>query len=793
VTKQREESFGWLRSIQEQIVMAARQQFDYPAVTAEKLDRDFQKLFKFFKSISQNAHEKKMFSYAMNEDLEFFESTRANETISDHLVRLRFTIAETATHQDELSSLLRKTARLRTQLRALKLSVEVLANAPVMGLATLIKRAEQLEEQLLALNAAANSHSAQLFQFAELASWNARVVLPKTQIASGFSEIGVKALFEVAYGVDAPRVTRRTALAALSKWAASIELEELSEIFSAHREFASTKRTLEKVSNLNFINYEHHRKTSGKHQLGEEYLVLLESLRIDAGTQAADNLLWVANFVGKLEAKVLGDSAANTVHLDWLNLSIKASGYTPIEIIQGEGPVLDRIAMNAAPSQVAKSLPLVSVILPAFNSEKWISTAIQSLLAQTWTALEIIVVDDCSTDSTYAIAKSFEALDHRVRVLRAKSNSGPYHCRNLALKQAKGAYVTVHDADDWSHPQKIEIQVRHLESNSTVMANVSKGARVDEATLITGLAGRTQILRPNFSSLMFRREPVTEVLGFWDEVRFGADSEFQCRLIGYFGDEAFAIIDSGLLSLLRVVEGSLTAGGMQEMLSGPRLLYKESFQEWHRHLADSGESYYLDPSNVRRFYAPRASLNNKTAAETRDLLVVADFSEDLSKVQPLMAIIDEAISNNLAVSITHVPSLERPTSGPSSEVETLALAKDIEMTWHSVRETGKQEPVCTSHVLVTKSVVSVKYDRLPNIEAQEHVLLLDGKDDTDADAELRAKLVGNYLSMFGSQPRIAAFGEESVTIIRDLKWLADIASGTELDAKDNKRNSKSEL
>jgi glycosyltransferase involved in cell wall biosynthesis len=791
VTDSNRKLSDWFPSISTRLEKLALQKFDYPAFTAEKLDRDFQKLFRFFKAISRDAHVQKMVSYEVSKDLRLFEAARQAETISDLLPELESKRDFLTAHQESVSALLRKTARLSVQLQALRLTVDALDKDPILGLATLRKKVLQLEAQLRAFDDSAKMQSAQLTQFIELASWNLRVVVPKSQIAAGFSEIGIKALFEVAYGVDAPRATRRAALAALGKWASSIKRIELSKLFSAHREFTSTKRTLDAVADLNFIAYEHSRRNSGKYQVGEEYFVLLECLRFNAGAQAADNLLWVANFVGKLEATVLAEAADRSVHLAWINLSMKAAGYSPIQINPGEGPTLDRIASEVPQSQASQAIPVVSVILPVFNGEKWISTAIQSLLAQTLTAIEVIVVDDCSSDSTYAIVKSFEALDPRVRVLRADTNRGPYHCRNIALTQAKGTYVTVHDADDWSHPQKIEVQVRHLEANPSTMANVSKGARVDEDRLITGLSGRAHILRPNFSSLMFRREPVTQALGFWDEVRFGGDSEFQYRLIGHFGKDAFAILETGLLSLLRIVDGSLTGGGIQEVLSGARLLYKESFQKWHKQLEETGESPYLDPNAARRFFAPRAALNREPTGNVRNMLIVADFSDTSSEFESVMSIINEGLKNKLSMSIAHVPSIDNPTSGPSREIEDFALANDLDMTWHSVREPGADGTVRVIRVLATEASVAVKYDRLPKVVAVEHLLLVTSEEGIDAD--LRAKHLGNYHSMLGGLPRLFSFGVETLTLIRDFKWSSVIASETSLTVIDEKSDRISQL
>ncbi len=791
MTNSNRKTSGWITSFEARLAKAARQQLDYPAATAKKMNKDFQSAFKFFKLINQSAHEHNLLTLESAKTIKAFESARTAETINELLPELERHVGQVNSRLEGVLALIRKTKRLRATLRSLKLTVEVTKASPILGLATLTKRADDLNDQLTGLMVTAQNQKIELQNLSDLAQWNLKVAVPKQQIASGFSEIGVKQLFAIAYGTQAPRVTRRAALAALSRWAKSIDRVALTHLFDQHLEFAKTKRTLDKVASLNFIAYESARRIAGQQEKGEEYFVLLESLRIDAGAQAADNLLWIANFVGKLESTVFGENTDHEVQLAWINHSLEASGYAPISVESGEGPSLDRVASVASPVANAKALPLVSVILPAFNSEKWISAAIQSLLAQTWTNLEILVVDDCSTDSTYSIAKSFEALDHRVRVLRAKQNSGPYHCRNIALKQAKGDYVTVHDADDWSHPQKIEVQVRHLEADSALMANVSEGARLDESSLITGVAGRTQILRPNFSSLMFRREPVTRALGFWDEVRFGGDSEFQYRLINRFGAESFVILKSGLLSLLRVVEGSLTAGGLQEILSGPRKLYKESFQAWHNHLVETEGSFYLDPTKARRFYAPKASLNIESQPSTRDLVIVANFAEPISTMQPVVALISEALKNSLKLTIAHVPSLDNLASRASFEIETFALENSIDMAWHEERELEAGTPIRSTGLMATSGSVSVKFDKLPKIEAHEYSILVDNRELIEPKA--LALLSKNFLAMFGNEAKVLSFGDDSTTAVRDLKWLNDIASGDSSISSSNKRNSKSEL
>ena len=92
--------------------------------------------------------------------------------------------------------------------------------------------------------------------------------------------------------------------------------------------------------------------------------------------------------------------------------------------------------------------PLVSVLVTAYNRENYISEAIESVLASTFTNFELIVVDDCSSDNTVAIARKYEATDNRVRVYVNEKNLGDYPNRNKASSYARGKYLKYLDSDD---------------------------------------------------------------------------------------------------------------------------------------------------------------------------------------------------------------------------------------------------------------------------------------------------------------------------------------------------------
>ena len=92
--------------------------------------------------------------------------------------------------------------------------------------------------------------------------------------------------------------------------------------------------------------------------------------------------------------------------------------------------------------------PLVSVLTTTYNREKYIAEAIESVLASTYKNFELIIVDDCSTDSTVEIAKSYEARDERVKVYVNEKNLGDYPNRNRAASYARGEYIMFVDSDD---------------------------------------------------------------------------------------------------------------------------------------------------------------------------------------------------------------------------------------------------------------------------------------------------------------------------------------------------------
>jgi hypothetical protein len=236
---------------------------------------------------------------------------------------------------------------------------------------------------------------------------------------------------------------------------------------------------------------------------------------------------------------------------------------------------------------------LVSVIMPAHNAEATIAIAIKSMLAQSWQTLELIVVDDASTDGTVAAAHAAIGDDPRARILQRTVQGGAYAARNDGLSQATGVFATFNDADDWSHPQRIAHDVQPLVERPALMATASRLVRLDQAGQFTA-ARVFPLIRANPASLLFRRAAVLAALGGFEEVAVGADEEFTVRLTAHFGAEAL-LRQKVLLSVASADNRSLTGGDATGVLSlagmQTRIAYREDWhrrhQEIHQRLADA--------------------------------------------------------------------------------------------------------------------------------------------------------------------------------------------------------------
>jgi glycosyltransferase involved in cell wall biosynthesis len=128
---------------------------------------------------------------------------------------------------------------------------------------------------------------------------------------------------------------------------------------------------------------------------------------------------------------------------------------------------------------------MISIITPSYNSEQFISQTIKSVLCQTYTNWEMIIVDDRSTDNSVQIVEKYIQNDSRIKLIKLEKNSGPAIARNKAIEEAKGRYIAFLDADDLWLPEKLDRQIIFMHKNS-LSFTYSSYHLIDENSKIFG-------------------------------------------------------------------------------------------------------------------------------------------------------------------------------------------------------------------------------------------------------------------------------------------------------------------
>lgn len=174
---------------------------------------------------------------------------------------------------------------------------------------------------------------------------------------------------------------------------------------------------------------------------------------------------------------------------------------------------------------ITTARPRVSVLLTAFNRERFIGPAIESVLVQTLTDFELLVVDDCSTDGTVEIAQRY-LLDPRVRLVRNERNRGQFPNRNYAATLARGEFLKYHDSDDLMYPHNLAVMVDAMAAEPTaglaLSAHYAWSGGPSPMLLTPELAYQREFLGTGLFNLgpaaaLFRREAFLAVGGFPDE------------------------------------------------------------------------------------------------------------------------------------------------------------------------------------------------------------------------------------------------------------------------------------
>lgn len=171
------------------------------------------------------------------------------------------------------------------------------------------------------------------------------------------------------------------------------------------------------------------------------------------------------------------------------------------------------------------------VIVPIWNKEQFLENCIESILQQTFTNFELVLVDDCSEDRSLEIAKSYEHLDN-VTILTNPENKGCYFSRNRGLEYFKGKdwdYFTIHDADDASDIRRFQHFIDIFEQNPDIVGIKSTSIEYDSKTNQPTVKEGQYSTFTGEGTAFYRRE-VFDELGYFDNTRFSGDTDYMWRL-----------------------------------------------------------------------------------------------------------------------------------------------------------------------------------------------------------------------------------------------------------------------
>lgn len=350
----------------------------------------------------------------------------------------------------------------------------------------------------------------------------------------------------------------------------------------------------------------------------------------------------------------INPAAQNTESwLEGFNIPFRKFNLHPIGLTDEQITPFDRLTsyLPQAGERTVQTDKKVSVIFTSYRPKRdEIFAAVRSVLAQTWTNLEIIVVNDSSGPEYDPVFDDVASLDARIQVVSTPRNSGTYAARNLGFGLARGDYLTGHDDDDWSHPQRIEIQVAFLETNPRAAGCRVHSIACDENLVMTRL-GKSTPQGSNASSLMLPKEIWDEAGGFLP-VRKAADTEIFHRVERLTQRTVHDIRVP--LTVIRKASGSLSDAEFSAGWSHPaRRAFKSAYQYWHENASDL--ELTLETQESLELDIPlRFQIDSNDRALHFDVIFAGDWHPYGGPQRSMMEEIKALISADKRVGIMHL-------------------------------------------------------------------------------------------------------------------------------------------
>ena len=420
-------------------------------------------------------------------------------------------------------------------------------------------------------------------------------------------------------------------------------------------------------------------------------------------------------------------SAAGHKRLALLNRLYESAGLLPLALIdQAQGFVFGNLTTKA--EDIACDIgPVVSVLVPVYNAEDFIEAAIYSLLAQSWINLEVIAVDDASTDDSWARLKRIAKRDSRLRVFRNETNLGAYPTRNHALTKATGELITVHDSDDWSHPQMIEVQAKALLRSSDIKVTFSMMTRVLPNMEFTPRPTRPNLeyIHRSYPSLMIRRGDLA-MLDRWDGVVANADDELVRRASQLWGKGALQeVLQHTPLSFFLRHDQSITeqkGTHLRSLTFGIRQEYANQAEFWRKEVTTKQSTAGLSMlrTDIKTPFPIPAGLapKNWERDPVYDLVIISDLSLMGGTRRCNEGYITAATELGLRVGLFHWPRYDHQLTEVAPEYRRLSYQSNVDIL------VPEDTIECDTLLIHHPPILKYRIDDVPSITAERLGILV---------------------------------------------------------------------
>lgn len=198
--------------------------------------------------------------------------------------------------------------------------------------------------------------------------------------------------------------------------------------------------------------------------------------------------------------------------------------------------IIEKIKKKIEKKYKKKDDKLISVVIPNYNNNIFIEKTIESILNNTYKNVEIIFVDDNSTDGTYDIVVNKYENNDKVKIYKNKENRGAYYCRNKGILLSSGYYVTIVDGDDFIDKEKLEYEYNNLRAKNLEGHKYwAFGTRFQRLYIKNNDIDLVTHINQSNSFVYFFERRLFNYIGYFQDNRFGADSEYikRAKLFGY--------------------------------------------------------------------------------------------------------------------------------------------------------------------------------------------------------------------------------------------------------------------